>query len=39
MRSASRARSCSSFDDVLPVYRYTVDAVFNFAKHQTGSKV
>src|ERR1044072_4632241 len=24
-----------SFDDVLPVYRYTVDAVFNFAKHQT----
>jgi pyrroloquinoline-quinone synthase len=24
-----------SFDDVLPVYRYTVDAVFNFAKHQS----
>src|SRR5258706_2010012 len=24
-----------SFDEVLPVYRYTVDAVFNFAKHQT----
>ena len=23
-----------SFGDVLPVYRYTVDAVFNFAKHQ-----
>jgi pyrroloquinoline-quinone synthase len=25
----------SSFDDVLPVYRYTVDAVFNFAKLQS----
>jgi pyrroloquinoline-quinone synthase len=24
-----------SFADVLPVYRYTVDAVFNFAKHQS----
>ncbi len=24
-----------NFTDVLPVYRYTVDAVFNFAKHQT----
>ena len=24
-----------SFDDVLPVYRYTVDAVFNFAKQQS----
>ena len=24
-----------SFEDVLPVYRYTVDAVFNFAKHQS----
>ena len=24
-----------SFDEVLPVYRYTVDAVFTFAKHQT----
>jgi pyrroloquinoline-quinone synthase len=25
----------NSFDDVLPVYRYTVDAVFSFAKLQT----
>ena len=25
----------NSFEDVLPVYRYTVDAVFNFAKQQT----
>ena len=24
-----------SFADVLPVYRYTVDAVFNFAKQQS----
>ena len=24
----------NSFEDVLPVYRYTVDAVFNFAKLQ-----
>jgi len=25
----------NSFEDVLPVYRYTVDAVFSFAKQQT----
>ena len=25
----------NSFSDVLPVYRFTVDAVFNFAKNQT----
>ena len=35
MRSAFRRDLMQSFADVLPVYRYTVDAVFNFAKQQS----
>ena len=35
MRWVSRAMSCAVLPTCLPVYRYTVDAVFNFAKLQS----